>query len=216
MPTLLETVQARFDEAIGRMRGIEDAAAADNRDELTDIEQSTWDELRDQADTFAQRLEILASRETLDQRASATLARVTSGRSATAGSRLLCSMRSAASWCHPRQEMVLPRGVDRVRSGATDAIGNSPSTWDRARKAGRRKYIAPGRAGRGRKGARGGIVRADATLGRVGRSNSLEMQSLRHGATPLIERGQEPRKRDEETVRLAVDRHRKVRVVGLR
>jgi len=59
------------------MRGIEDAAAAENRDELTEAEQATWDELKAQADRYAERLEILASRETLDQRASETLARIT-------------------------------------------------------------------------------------------------------------------------------------------
>lgn len=77
MPTLLETIRDRFDETQGRMRGIEDAAAADNRDELSEPEQATWDELNSQAQRYAERLEILASRETLDQRAADTLARIT-------------------------------------------------------------------------------------------------------------------------------------------
>ena len=80
MPTLLDTIRDRFDEAQGRMRGIEDAAAADNRDELTEPEQTTWDELNAQAQRYAERLEILTQREQLDQRASAALALITRAR----------------------------------------------------------------------------------------------------------------------------------------
>jgi hypothetical protein len=58
------------------MRGIEDAAAAEGRDELTEPEQATWDELRDQAAKYAERLEILTAREQLDIRAAETLARI--------------------------------------------------------------------------------------------------------------------------------------------
>jgi HK97 family phage major capsid protein len=82
MPTLLETIRDRFDETQGRMRGIEDAAAADNRDELTEPEQATWDELNAQAQRYAERLEILTQREQLDQRASAALALITRARPA--------------------------------------------------------------------------------------------------------------------------------------
>jgi HK97 family phage major capsid protein len=78
---MIETIRDRFDETQGRMRGIEDLAAAESRDELSEAEQATWDELRAQAETYAERLTVLASREELDQRAAATLARIT--RSAT-------------------------------------------------------------------------------------------------------------------------------------
>lgn len=86
MPSLIEIIRDRFDEAQGRMRGIEETAAADNRDELTEPEQATWDELRTQADSLAERLTILAGREELDARAAATLARVTAGRQPAPGS----------------------------------------------------------------------------------------------------------------------------------
>lgn len=77
MPSMIETIRDRFDEAQGRMRGIEDLAAAENRDELSDPEQATWDELHTQAESLSQRLEVLASREVLDQRTAATLAKLT-------------------------------------------------------------------------------------------------------------------------------------------
>src|SRR5205807_308822 len=41
-----------------------------------------------------------------------------SGRSATSGSRLFISIRSAASCCQPRQEIAVPRGARTVRGPA--------------------------------------------------------------------------------------------------
>ena len=74
---MIDIVRDRFDETQGRMRGIEEAAAADNRDELTEAEQATWDELRTQAETYSERLGILASREELDAKTAATMASIT-------------------------------------------------------------------------------------------------------------------------------------------
>ena len=82
MPSMIETIRDRLDETLGRMKGIEDLAVAETRDQLTDVEQSTWDELHSQAGTYAERLAVLASREEIDQRAAATLAKIT--RSTTA------------------------------------------------------------------------------------------------------------------------------------
>src|ERR1039457_368756 len=45
-----------------------------------------------------------------------------SGLSATSGSRLFISMRSAASCCQPRQESWVPRGARIVRGSATVVI----------------------------------------------------------------------------------------------
>src|SRR6187402_3562655 len=43
-----------------------------------------------------------------------------SGSSATSGSRLFMSIRSAASCCQPRQEISVPRGARTVRGRAVD------------------------------------------------------------------------------------------------
>jgi HK97 family phage major capsid protein len=77
VPTMIETIRERLDDTLGRMQGIEDLAVTEQRDALTDVEQSTWDELHSQAETYAERLSVLASREEIDQRAAATLAKIT-------------------------------------------------------------------------------------------------------------------------------------------
>lgn len=77
MPSMIETIRERLDESLGRMKGIEDLAVAESRDGLSDPEQATWDELHSQAETYAERLQVLASREEIDQRAAATLAKIT-------------------------------------------------------------------------------------------------------------------------------------------
>lgn len=77
MPSMIETIRERLDESLGRMKGIEDLAVAESRDGLSDPEQATWDELHTQAETYAERLQVLASREEIDQRAAATLAKIT-------------------------------------------------------------------------------------------------------------------------------------------
>src|SRR5436305_3723209 len=45
-----------------------------------------------------------------------------SGRSATSGSRLFMSIRSAASCCHPRQESSVPRGARTTRGSWRVAV----------------------------------------------------------------------------------------------
>ena len=77
MPSMIETIRERLDESLGRMKGIEDLAVAESRDGLSEPEQTTWDELHTQAETYAERLQVLASREEIDQRAAATLAKIT-------------------------------------------------------------------------------------------------------------------------------------------
>ena len=77
MPSMIETIRERLDESLGRMKGIEDLAVAENRDGLSEPEQATWDELHKQAETYAERLGVLASREEIDQRAANTLAKIT-------------------------------------------------------------------------------------------------------------------------------------------
>lgn len=77
MPTMIETIRERLDDTLGRMRGIEDLAVAETRDALSETEQATWDELHTQAETYAERLQVLASREEIDMRAAATLAKIT-------------------------------------------------------------------------------------------------------------------------------------------
>ena len=77
MPSMIETIRERLDESLGRMKGIEDLAVAESRDGLSEPEQATWDELHKQAETYAERLQVLASREEIDQRAANTLAKIT-------------------------------------------------------------------------------------------------------------------------------------------
>ena len=77
MPSMIETIRERLNESLGRMQGIEDLAVAENRDGLSEPEQATWDELHKQAETYAERLQVLASREEIDQRAANTLAKIT-------------------------------------------------------------------------------------------------------------------------------------------
>lgn len=77
MPSMIDTIRERLDESLGRMKGIEDLAVAESRDGLSEPEQATWDELHKQAETYAERLQVLASREEIDQRAATTLAKIT-------------------------------------------------------------------------------------------------------------------------------------------
>ena len=67
--TLVEVLRQSIDELHGRMNAIEAGAVAEQRDTLTDIEQTTWDELRAEAEAKTGRLELLVSRAELDARA---------------------------------------------------------------------------------------------------------------------------------------------------
>jgi HK97 family phage major capsid protein len=73
--SLVEVLRQSIDELHGRMNAIEAGAVADQRDTLTDIEQTTWDELRSEAEAKTGRLELLVSRAELDARAGTLIAR---------------------------------------------------------------------------------------------------------------------------------------------
>ena len=76
--SLVDVLRQSIDELHGRMNAIEAGAVADSRDTLTDIEQTTWDELRGEAEAKTGRLELLVGRGELDHRAGELLARMTS------------------------------------------------------------------------------------------------------------------------------------------
>lgn len=67
--TLVDVLRQSIDELHGRMNAIEAGAVADQRDTLNDVEQSTWDELRSEAEAKTGRLELLVERGELDSRA---------------------------------------------------------------------------------------------------------------------------------------------------
>jgi HK97 family phage major capsid protein len=73
--SLVEVLRQSIDELHGRMNAIEAGAVAEQRDTLTDIEQTTWDELRAEAEAKTGRLELLVSRAELDARAGELVAR---------------------------------------------------------------------------------------------------------------------------------------------
>src|SRR5678815_2610240 len=56
-----------------------------------------------------------------------------SGRSATAGSRLFISIRSAASWCHPLQDSAGPVGAEMLEAGAEVFMGENLTHLTRSR-----------------------------------------------------------------------------------
>src|SRR5215210_5330425 len=59
-----------------------------------------------------------------------------SGRSATAGSRLFISMRRAASWCQPLQESVVPVGAVMGGWVRVGMAGNLPDKMEKAEREG--------------------------------------------------------------------------------
>jgi HK97 family phage major capsid protein len=67
------------------MNAIEAGAVADNRDTLTDPEQTTWDELRAEAEAKTERLELLVGRGELDARAGELMGRMTGRSSSSSG-----------------------------------------------------------------------------------------------------------------------------------
>jgi len=73
--SLVEVLRQSVDELHARMNAIEAGAVADQRDTLNDIEQTTWDELRAEAEAKTGRLELLVSRAELDARAGQLIAR---------------------------------------------------------------------------------------------------------------------------------------------
>jgi HK97 family phage major capsid protein len=77
--SLVDVLRQSIDELHGRMNAIEAGAVADNRDTLSDVEQSTWDELRAEAENKTARLELLVSRGELDAQAGALVARIHAG-----------------------------------------------------------------------------------------------------------------------------------------
>jgi len=77
--SLVDVLRQSIDELHGRMNAIEAGAVADQRDTLTDIEQTTWNELRDEAAAKTGRLELLVSRGELDAQAGALMARARGG-----------------------------------------------------------------------------------------------------------------------------------------
>jgi HK97 family phage major capsid protein len=80
--TLVDVLRQSIDELHGRMNAIEAGAVADQRDTLNDIEQTTWDELRSEAEAKTSRLGLLVERAELDARAGEMMGRITGGRGA--------------------------------------------------------------------------------------------------------------------------------------
>jgi len=72
---LVDVLRQSIDELHARMNAIEAGAVADQRDTLNDVEQTTWNELRDEAAAKTERLELLVARGELDARAGALMAR---------------------------------------------------------------------------------------------------------------------------------------------
>jgi HK97 family phage major capsid protein len=77
--SLVDVLRQSIDELHGRMNAIEAAAVADQRDTLNDVEQTTWDELRTEAEAKTKRLELLVSRAELDAHAGELIARTRGG-----------------------------------------------------------------------------------------------------------------------------------------
>ena len=74
--SLVDVLRQSIDELHGRMNAIEAGAVADQRDTLNDVEQTTWDELRSEAEAKTGRLELLVQRGELDSRAGDLVARM--------------------------------------------------------------------------------------------------------------------------------------------
>jgi HK97 family phage major capsid protein len=119
---MIEVVRERFDESIGRMKGIEDAAAAEGRDELTEPEQATWDELRAQADTFSERLGILAGREELDQKTAATMVRIARPNVTSQGLAAAVEPAYASPGGYAMDYMRMQKGDHQARARLTRAL----------------------------------------------------------------------------------------------
>ena len=81
--SLVDVLQHSIDELHGRMNAIEAGAVAEQRDTLNDVEQTTWDELRAEAEAKTGRLELLVQRGELDRQAGDLVARLAGGRSSS-------------------------------------------------------------------------------------------------------------------------------------
>jgi HK97 family phage major capsid protein len=77
--SLVDVLRQSIDELHARMNAIEAAAVADQRDTLNDVEQTTWDELRAEAEAKTKRLELLVGRAELDAQAGQLMARARGG-----------------------------------------------------------------------------------------------------------------------------------------
>jgi HK97 family phage major capsid protein len=74
--SLVDVLRQSIDELHGRMNAIEAGAVADQRDTLNDLEQTTWNELRTEAEAKTGRLELLVQRGELDHQAGDLMARL--------------------------------------------------------------------------------------------------------------------------------------------
>jgi HK97 family phage major capsid protein len=74
--SLVDVVRQSIDELHARMNAIEAGAVADQRDTLNDVEQTTWDELRAEAEMKTSRLKLLVERGELDAQAGELASRV--------------------------------------------------------------------------------------------------------------------------------------------
>jgi HK97 family phage major capsid protein len=74
--TLVDVIRQSVDELHGRMNAIEAGAVADQRDSLNDIEQTTWDELRAEAEAKTKTLGLLVDRRELDDQAGTIMGRI--------------------------------------------------------------------------------------------------------------------------------------------
>lgn len=127
MPSMIDTIRERLDESLGRMKGIEDLAVAESRDGLSEPEQATWDELHVQAETYAERLQVLASREEIDQRAAATLAKITR---ATTTERVTTTTADAydTPGAYVMDYMRMQQGDAKARQRLTRALADTTTT----------------------------------------------------------------------------------------
>ena len=74
--SLVDVLRQSIDELHGRMNAIEAGAVADQRDTLNDVEQSTWDELRAEAQAKTERMALLVDRGEEDHRAGELVSRM--------------------------------------------------------------------------------------------------------------------------------------------
>ena len=79
--SMIDLLRQSIDEAHARMQFLEDNAAAEGRDILTDAEQAEWDRLRSEAAAKNDRLSALIGHHELDAQAGLMMARVGAGAS---------------------------------------------------------------------------------------------------------------------------------------
>ena len=96
--SLVDVLRQSIDELHARMNAIEAGAVGDQRDTLTDVEQTTWNELRDEAAAKTGRLELLVSRAELDAQAGALMARARPAEPAPVAERGTCPYRTPGEY----------------------------------------------------------------------------------------------------------------------